>query len=316
MDGTVADILVDGSTAYVAGSFERIGPPTGPLALVSSTDGRVTRAFPGFTGGLNVSPLETHVGAIEPDSAGGWYVGGEFLRVDGRYRTSLVHLLADGSVDRRFRADVDGTVQALALDREEGTLWVGGHFSRVSGRHESSLVALAASTGAFRAWLPRGIDGEVNDIDIDGERVYLGGGFHTVAGDDQSGAAALSRRTGEPLEWDPEPGGAGWLHSTAARASCCRGSGTSTPRWPAPSRRRATASTPVAWSPPAAGPGTGWPPSTSTPARCSRGGRPGPTSSCATSPSPAIASRSAATSGSSAARAARPSRPSTWPRTR
>jgi hypothetical protein len=214
VDGRVTDVLVDGSTAYVGGSFERVGTPTGPLAVLSAADAQVIRRFPGFTGHFEVNHIETLVRAIEPDGAGGWYVGGEFLRVDGRYRTSLVHLRADGSVDPHFRADVEGTVHALALDREEGILWVGGHFWRVSGEARSSLVALDAATGAARPWLAPGLDGEVNDIDVDGERVYVGGGFHTVAGDSQTGAAALGRRTGELIDWDPRLA-FGWVNALA-----------------------------------------------------------------------------------------------------
>jgi hypothetical protein len=216
VDGSVMDILVDRQTAYVAGSFTRIGPPSGPLAVLSAGDGRIRRTFPHFTGHMNVNHDVTFVRAIEPDGAGGWYVGGEFLRVDGSYRTSLVHLLADGSVDHRFRADVSGTVHALALDREEGTLWVGGHFWRVSGEDRDSLVALEASTGALRPWIPRGAGPDVNDIDIHGERVYAVGGFHTIDGDDYAGAVALSRRTGEPLDWDPRLA-LGWVNAVDVR---------------------------------------------------------------------------------------------------
>jgi hypothetical protein len=52
VDGSVEDVLVRGSTADVAGSFEPIGPASGPLAVVSAADGRITRAFPGFAGQL------------------------------------------------------------------------------------------------------------------------------------------------------------------------------------------------------------------------------------------------------------------------
>jgi hypothetical protein len=42
VDGSVEDVLVRGSTADVAGSFEPIGPASGPLAVVSAADGRST----------------------------------------------------------------------------------------------------------------------------------------------------------------------------------------------------------------------------------------------------------------------------------
>ena len=121
-----------------------------------------------------------------------------------------MHLRADGSVDPEFRAHVQGTVQALALDREKGVLWVGGDFWRVLGEWRESLVALDAATGAARPWLSGGIADEVNDIELHGERVYVGR---------SSGASAIDRRTGERIDWSARLGPDRSTRSPSATAS-------------------------------------------------------------------------------------------------
>ena len=44
---TVHAVVTDGRTAYVGGSFQSAGPPSGPFALVSGADGSFVRNAPG-----------------------------------------------------------------------------------------------------------------------------------------------------------------------------------------------------------------------------------------------------------------------------
>ncbi len=204
-DGIVNAIAVDGRTAYIGGEFSNVGAPTGPLALLSPDTGDVVRSFPSFGSGPHStvagSPKHAVLFAIEPDGAGGWFVGGEFGYVGGVERWSLAHLRADGTVDPRFRADVLGRVTALALAGD--TLWIGGRtLQRINGQAVSNLAAVDAVTGAPRPY-PAGPTGDVTDIDLEGGRLYVVGTMYTIGGQDRLMGGALDAATGEVLDWDP-----------------------------------------------------------------------------------------------------------------
>jgi outer membrane protein assembly factor BamB len=217
VDGVVNDVLVDGDTAYVAGRFSSIGPSTGPMAFLDRDDASLVQRFPGIAGpGIDVenAPQEDPSGvyAAEPDGEGGLYVGGRFSRVDGSFRSSLVHLLPDGSVDREFSATVQGAVRSLAL--AGGELWVGGVYERVNGVERNGLAVVDAETGVLSdrmAWS----SARVYDMDLEGDRLYLGGSFERIGGEIRDAAAAVDVRTGEVLDWDPPA--AGVVRRLAAR---------------------------------------------------------------------------------------------------
>jgi len=188
VNGSVTALLVDGDTAYVGGAFDAIGRASGPLATFSAADGAVRRTFPqiagrAFPGTAPFPPTipATDVRALASDGAGGWYVGGGFSRVSGANRASLAHVLADGSLDPGFRADMLGTVEALVRDGD--TLYVGGSFP-------GGLVAVDAGNGAIR-WRSANTD-PVLTLSLDGGRLYSGGTF---------GARAVDAATGAAVDW-------------------------------------------------------------------------------------------------------------------
>src|SRR3954447_22655942 len=80
--GSVADALVDGDTAYVAGRFSGLGASSGPLSLLRA-DGSVARSFGDITSEAGHEDAGLAVSALAADGAGGFYVGGAFDRVLG-----------------------------------------------------------------------------------------------------------------------------------------------------------------------------------------------------------------------------------------
>jgi trimeric autotransporter adhesin len=215
VDGSVQSLLVAGDTAYVGGHFTSIGTLTGPLAFLGPRNGRVLRGFPSIAGRSLDEADENWVGvhAVDPDGAGGLYVAGHFGRVAGQRRSAVVHLRRDGSVDPRFRADVEGWVHALALAR--GRLWIGGSFRSVAGRERLSLAVVDARSGALTPLAAPGTSGEIHAIEPAGGRVYVGG-LNAVFDGDMRGLGAFDAATGELLAWKPQTG-FGWPDAITVR---------------------------------------------------------------------------------------------------
>ena len=153
VDGDVFALARSGDTLYLGGNFRYVGPRTNALAKLDSA-GAPDTSFP------QIDDLYGWVEVVEPDGAGGWYVGGSFTKIDGLTRSNLVHVLADGSVDPAFAPEPDGEVTSLV--RVGGTLYVAGQFATIGGHARAGLAALDASSGALLSWAPQP-DGQVLD---------------------------------------------------------------------------------------------------------------------------------------------------------
>jgi hypothetical protein len=194
VNGAVWSMLVDGDTAYIAGTFSIAGGTgTGQLALLRGSDGAVVRDLRGITGdSLASSELPSEGPTAVSDGSGGWYAAGTFTQVDGRFHQGLVHLRADGSLDSAFRAEITGTVEALAV--RGNMLFVGGSLVAVDGEASGNLVAVDARTGARSTWAPDVALNEIGTLELDGERLYAGGGS----------LVALDVATGVRQRWVPK----------------------------------------------------------------------------------------------------------------
>jgi hypothetical protein len=91
-----------------------------------------------------------------PDGSGGWFIGGSFTTVGGQPRNGLAHILANGSLDMGWVANVTGTA-VYAMDYVPGVgLVVGGSFSEINGTGRNSIAALGTSNGGVLSWYPSG----------------------------------------------------------------------------------------------------------------------------------------------------------------
>lgn len=214
-DNWVLDVAHHGTTTYLAGFFDWVGPWTGAATDVSVPGGVAAAGYPRVEGG--------DVEAVVPDTLGGVYIGGAFTSVDGQTRHGLAHLNAGGGLDPTFHPDVDGRVQTMALGASK--LYFGGTFSQVDGQARAHLAAVAPFGGALDAsWAPCTdySSHPVGDLDaeypfamaVSGSTVYVGGDFDEVAGNancsstvSRSFIAAFNGTTGAPTAWTGDANG-------------------------------------------------------------------------------------------------------------
>ena len=180
----VSAITRIGDTVYLGGAFYYVGPATGGGIVFDPASG-ATDAKPQITGAVSEAV---------PDGAGGLYVAGNLLYVQGKQVLGgIAHLKADGSLDEGFVApavDADmfdvASVDAIALAGDR--LYVGGHYNKIGGKSRMSLAALNAATGAvldttFNITDASDLPGDVFALEPGaGNTVYVGGDFDKAAG--------------------------------------------------------------------------------------------------------------------------------------
>ena len=198
--GTVNATERVGDMLFVAGTFLGGSPPAdarGGLSIHDNATG--ARA-------LDTVYVTGDVLATISDGAGGYYIAGNFLIVNGVYRPWLARILADGSLDPTFSAIVTDTILATgrvqALARSGNTLFIGGDFDAVNGQARANLAALDATTGAPLPFTPL-LDRVVDKLAVEGGTLYAAGLFRTVSGQPRSGLASFDATTGALLPWAP-----------------------------------------------------------------------------------------------------------------
>lgn len=200
--GTVHTVARAGRVAFVGGRFNAVAPRThvtGGFAVVSvETSHRALRN----------ARVHGNVNAVVSDSAGGWFVGGNFTFVGPERRTQIVHILADGRVDSSWTGRVNGRVLALAL--VGSTLYAGGEFTHAGSGPSGGLViartnlaAFAAADGALLPALATGADAPVHVLASAGSTLYAGGEFGTFGNASRTRMAAYDTTTNTVTAWSP-----------------------------------------------------------------------------------------------------------------
>jgi hypothetical protein len=142
-DGTVLDAAVSGDLVYLAGTFTRIGPRTGPVVFLDPVTGDPLPGGALVTGGL--------VTAMEPDGQGGYVIAGDFTRVNGMPRRGLARLTSTGALDPAFAPAIVDRVQSLAV--RGSIVYVGGYVG-VPATSTPLLAAVDLDSGAPTAFHP------------------------------------------------------------------------------------------------------------------------------------------------------------------
>jgi hypothetical protein len=186
-DGAVNSIQVDrDGTTYLGGDFARYGSPIGHGYVADVTSG-MPQKFP-FIHGL--------VRASVADGKGGWYVGGDFLYVEGQQRTYLAHILPNGELDS-WSPVLNGVVTALTFEND--ILYVGGVFTKVDNQERGSLASF--TNGVLTGWAPQ-TSGTINSIKLFNNKIYIAGYFASINGLPRAKLAAIDKN-GVPDNWMP-----------------------------------------------------------------------------------------------------------------
>ena len=133
------------------------------------------------------------VRAAAPDGQGGWYLGGDFRKVDTRGRPTLAHIAADGTVSA-WAPKTDGVVNALAVT-PTGVV-IGGSFTAVNSIAAQNLAMVDRATGASVSAWKASANLPVRALAVTGSGVYVGGDFTSLNGQSRSRLARLSATTG------------------------------------------------------------------------------------------------------------------------
>ncbi len=200
--GTVSAIARGGNTLYIGGSLGVVGPSSGGGVPLDKASGAPISPFPKVTG---------YVFAIASDHQGGWYIGGDFTAVGGVPRSSLAHILADGSLsDWAPTQDAHGITALVPAGQ---TIFVAGDFSTIGGQPRRKIAALDATTAEATPWNPDpsgsirsyGAGGpQVNALIVRGDTVYAAGNFTSIGGQARNCLAALDAATGLAFDWNPD----------------------------------------------------------------------------------------------------------------
>jgi trimeric autotransporter adhesin len=192
-NGAVGAMTIEGSTLYVGGRFDQVGPPTGPFAIVDAASDTT------FAAGAR---LPRNLTALVDDGAGGWFgaLQNPGFVLDGQ---PLVHILPDGSVDGGWAGPTftGGLVFRLAF--EGGRLYAAGTFKRAGGAARGGLAAIDPATGTVLLWdAALTVFGQLGFVEAIGTapgRIYVAGTFDAAGGVPRAGFAVLDPLTGAPL---------------------------------------------------------------------------------------------------------------------
>ncbi len=200
-NASVYAIVHSGDTTYIGGQFTYVGPNTGCAVPLSAATGQPVSTYPKVNGLVRTSVS---------DGSGGWYIGGDFTQVGTTSRSTIAHILSDGTVDAAWNPNASSayftSIKALAVSDDGATVYVGGRFTTIGSQPRNYIAALDATTGLATAWNPNA-DSEIFALALSGTTVYVGGRFTTIGGQPRNYIAALDATTGLATGWNPDSEG-------------------------------------------------------------------------------------------------------------
>ncbi|PJZ57446.1 hypothetical protein CH367_08800 [Leptospira barantonii] len=189
--GAVFDLEVEGSIAYIGGSFVKVGSEERVcLAAIDRITSELKNWNPVASG--TVEEVEVANGIV--------FIGGGFFQVAGQSLPYLAAINAQTGVPLAWNPDPNGSIYALKL--HENILYVGGSFKTINSKTRLYGAAYSLNDFQLTNWHPK-LDNYILAIATDNERLGLGGFFSSVGGKVRSNLAALDVITGTVTDWQP-----------------------------------------------------------------------------------------------------------------
>jgi len=134
-------------------------------------------------------------------------VAGAFTQLGGAKLNGLARLNADDSLDTTFNPNVNGQVQAVAL-QANGQIVLGGSFSSVSGTARVNVARINAN-GSLDTTFAASVNGTVNALAVQANgQIVLGGSFSSVTGSARTNVARLNADGSLDTTFNPSVNGA------------------------------------------------------------------------------------------------------------
>jgi PKD repeat protein len=205
LNGQVNSIWQFGNKVIIGGTFTQVANATSNGGATYNQ--AYLAAFDAATGVIdpNFDPvLSNAVEVIIPgNTAGTFYVGGDFNTIDGVNRRKVARLnLSDGSLTSFNAGGANARVRDLRL--VGNTLYVAGLFTTIGSQPRTYLASLNGTTGAVTndlnltlSGLHNGGVGKVIKIDVtpDGSRMLITGNFTSVDGQARGQVALIDLST-------------------------------------------------------------------------------------------------------------------------
>ncbi len=195
-DGEVYRTVTTGDRAYIGGNFSYVGQPVGCGMPVNLSNGASVTNFPKFNSTVRV---------VIDDGSGGWYVGGDFDKVDSTDIRYLAHVLSNGTLDAAWQPQPNSSVYSLSLLGDK--LYVGGSFNQFGDSvivTRNYLASFDTATGNLTAWDPSP-NSIITSIVTTGTTIYIGGYFNSLDTESltRNYFAAFTTVTGSSTSWNP-----------------------------------------------------------------------------------------------------------------
>jgi len=167
-DGPVYALSIAQDKVFIGGAFNNVGgKKVAYLAGVNLTDAKVS----------NFDALPD--GAVRTVSFQGskLFAGGDFLNIGGMLRQNLFAVNLDkDKIDEVWKANHDGVVMALGLNKAKNLLYTGGGFNKVNEASRPFLAAISETDATLASFFPMP-DDSVFAISYNDSFLYVGGNF-------------------------------------------------------------------------------------------------------------------------------------------
>lgn len=196
LDGNANAIVIGPSSVYVGGLFKSVGGVAREGLAEIAASGVVTEwnPMPEFGHSTHIQDLLLHEGKL--------YVGGDFTRIAGAYRSRLA--VFDAATGGLTPADFGADSIVYTLSMADQKLFVGASGRSVGGVARTKVAALELTTGKVKSWKPAvgsRPESRVFSLALAENTLYLGGEFGAIGTETRSNLGAVDRESGEIKGW-------------------------------------------------------------------------------------------------------------------